>query len=404
MITKLTWRNLWRNRRRSFITMASVSFAVLLAILMQSFQKGIFDNLIKNVVSFYYGYVQVHKKGYWDERIIDNSFFVNDSLLNQFKQNAHVHEVVPRLETFVLGSVGNTTKGCMLIGTDAEKENNLSGLKNKIVSGSYFKNDESAAMVAEGLANRLGIKTNDTIVILGQGYQETMAAGKYPVKGIVHFGSPDLNDRVMYLPLSTAQSLLNADKLITSLAFAIDNPENMELIQKDIMAVAGNEYEVMNWQELMPEIANHIKADGASFYIFNGILYIIIAFGIFGTVLMMTTERRYEFGMLIAVGMKKIKLGTMLLTETILITVLGVVFGSLLSLPIILYFNNNPIRISGQVADIYERFGFEALFPTAVHPPIFITQSLIVLVIAFIIGLYPLWHISKLNPVTAMKK
>jgi len=404
MTAKLTWRNLWRNRRRTFITMASVTFAVLLAILMQSFQKGIFDNLVKNVVSFYYGYIQVHKKGYWDERTIDNGFFLNDSLLSRLKQNSHINEVVPRLETFVLASVGNTTKGCMLIGTDVEKENNLSVLKNKIISGTYFQNDESSAIVAEGLATRLNIKVNDTIVLLGQGYQGTMAAGKYPVKGIAHFGSPDLNDRVLYLPLSTAQTLLNAEQLVTSIAFAIDNPENMSMIQKDITTIAGNEYEVMNWKELMPEIANHIKADGASFYIFNGILYLIIAFGIFGTILMMTTERRYEFGMLIAIGMKKIKLGTMLLIETVLITVLGVALGLLLSFPVIFYFNRTPIRITGEMAEIYERFGFEALFPTAVHPPIFLTQSLVVLVIAFIIGLYPLWHIGKLNPVTAMKK
>lgn len=401
---QLTWRNLWRNRRRTFITMASVTFAVLLAVLMQSFQKGIFDNLIKNVVSFYYGYIQVHKKGYWDERTIDNGFFENDSLLNHLKQNSHINEVVPRLETFVLASIGNTTKGCMLVGTDVERENNLSGLKAKINSGTYFKNDEAAAIVTEGLANRLNIKVNDTIVVLGQGYQETMAAGKYPVKGIAHFGSPDLNDRVMYLPLSVAQTLLNADKLITSLAFAIDNPENMELIQKKLTAISGSNYEVMNWKELMPEIANHIRADGGSFYIFNGILYLIIAFGIFGTILMMTTERRYEFGILIAIGMKKIRLGTMLLIETILITSLGVLLGLLLSFPVVMYFQQNPIRIHGNVAEIYERFGFEALFPTTLHPPVFLTQALVVLVIAFLVGLYPLWHITKLDPVTAMKK
>lgn len=404
MTTKLTWRNLWRNRRRTFITMASVTFAVLLAVLMQSFQKGIFDNLVKNVVSFYYGYIQVHKKGYWDERIIDNGFFADDSLSKQLKQNPHINEVVPRLETFVLASVGNTTKGCMLVGTDVEKENNLSGLKSKIVSGYYFINDESAAIVAEGLASRLNIKVNDTIVILGQGYQETMAAGKYPVKGIAHFGSPDLNDRVMYLPLSTSQALLNADNLITSLAFGIDDPENMEQIQKEITTITGSDYEVMNWKELMPEISNHIKADGASFYIFNGILYLIIAFGILGTILMMTTERRYEFGMLIAIGMKKFRLGTMLLIETLMITLLGVILGSLLSLPVVLYFQQNPIRIHGDVAEIYERFGFEALFPTALHPPVFLTQALVVTVIAFVIGLYPLWHIARLNPVIAMKK
>lgn len=404
MITKLTWRNLWRNRRRTLITMGSVTFAVLLAILMQSFQKGIFDNLIKNVVSFYYGYVQVHKRGYWDERIIDNGFFLNDSISNRLKLNPHIKEVVPRLETFVLASVGNTTKGCMLIGTDVDKENKISSLKNKIVGGTYFKNDEPAAIVAQGLAGRLNINVNDTIVILGQGYQETMAAGKYPVKGVVYFGSPDLNNQVLYLPLATSQMLLNAEGLITSLAFAIDDPDNMDLIQKEIALAVGSEYEIMNWKELMPEIANHIKADGIGFYIFTGILYLIIAFGIFGTILMMTTERRYEFGMLIAIGMKKIRLGAMLLIETVMITLLGVGLGLLLSFPVIVYFNKNPIRISGKVAEIYERFGFEALFPTAVHTPIFFDQSLVVLAVAFAIGLYPLWHIGKLEPVTAMKK
>jgi len=404
MIAKLTWRNLWRNKRRTFITMASVTFAVFLAILMQSFQKGVFDNLVKNVVSFYYGYIQIHKNGYWDEQVLDNSFAYNDSLAKQLNLNTHIKEIVPRIETFVLASIGTNTKGCMLVGTDALKENELTGLKNKIINGAYFNNNENVALVAEGLAKRLNISVNDTIVLLGQGYQGAMAAGKYKVKGIVHFGSPALNDGLVYLPLITAQSLLNAENMITSIALAIDDPENISLIQKEVIQITGKEYEVMNWTELMPEIANHIKADGASFYVFTGILYLIIAFGIFGTILMMTAERRYEFGMLIAIGMKKIRLGLILLYETILITILGVISGILISLPFTIYFNQKPLRFTGEIADIYERFGFEALFPTALDNGIFITQSMIVLIIAFIIGLYPLWHISRINPVNAMKK
>jgi putative ABC transport system permease protein len=404
MIAKLTWRNLWRNRRRTIITMASVTFAVLLAILMQSFQKGVFDNLVKNVVSFYYGYVQVHATGYWNEQVLDNSFAFNDTLFNQLKQQPHVKEVVPRIETFVLASVGNNTKGCMLVGADLEKENNLSGLKSKITKGQYLQGTEPAAMIAEGLAQRLNISVNDTIVLLGQGYQGAMAAGKYPVKGILHFGSPALNDGLLYLPLPIAQSFLSAENMLTSLSLAIDAPENMDLIQRDVMALTGNAYEVMNWKELMPEIANHIRADGASLYVFTGILYLIIAFGIFGTILMMTAERQYEFGMLIAIGMKKMRLGLMLLYETLLITIVGVLAGILLSLPLVIYFSNQPPRLTGEMAKVYEEFGFEPLFPTALEPGIFITESLVVLVMALIIGLYPLWHVSRINAVSAMKK
>ncbi len=399
----MVWRNLWRNRRRTLITMASITFAVLLAILMQSLQKGIFDNLVKNVVSFYHGYVQIHKKGYWSEQVLDNSFAMNDSLVNELKKNKHISEVVPRIETFVLASESNITKGCMVVGTEPAKEDYLTHLKSKVIAGEYLQSNDTAALIAEGLAKRLNISLNDTIVLLGQGYQGAMAAAKFKIKGIVHFGSPALNDGLVYLPLATAQNFLSAENMLTSMALAIDKPENMEMIQKSAIGIMGSSYEVMNWKELMPEIANHIKADGVSFYIFTGILYFIIAFGIFGTILMMTAERQHEFGMLIAIGMKKNKLGQMLMGETFLIAILGVLLGIVISLPIVIVFNLHPPRVTGQMAAVYEQFGFEATFPTAVDANIFLIQSGIVLLIAFIIGLYPLWHAQKMNPITAMR-
>ena len=404
MIFKLTWRNLWRNRRRTLITMTSVTFAVLLAILMQSFQKGVFDNLVKNVVSFYYGYIQLHKYGYQDEQVLDNGFLFSDSLEKKLNNYSQIKTFVPRLETFILASSGDITKGCMLAGTDPEKEDILTGIKTKITYGSYINNDDDDIVIAAGLAERLNLHVNDTIVLLGQGYHGTLAAGKYKIKGVAKFGSPQLNDALLFLPLAQAQSFLNAEGLLTSISLAIDNPTDMESIQKDVIAMTGIDYEVLNWKQMMPEIDNHIKADSFSAYIFNGILYLIIAFGIFGTILMMTTERRYEFGMFIAIGMKKSKLGKMLLGETIMITALGVTVGLLLSLPIVLYFNQNPIQLTGRTAVIYERFGFEALFPTALYPPIFLNQAIIVLIIALLIGFYPLWHIAKIDPVKAMKK
>ena len=160
----------------------------------------------------------------------------------------------------------------------------------------------------------------------------------------------------------------------------------------------------MSWQEMMPEIANHIRADGFSFYVFSGILYLIIGFGLFGTILMMTLERTHEFGMLIAIGMKKSKLKLILLGETFLITLLGVLLGILLSLPSVIYLQEKPIRFSGEIAKAYEQFGFEAIFPAEFNLAIFFAQSLIVLCMAILIGLYPLWFVNGLNPVEAMKK
>lgn len=403
MILKLIWRNLWRNSRRTLITMASIAFAVLAAILMQSFQIGVFNNLIKNVVGYYSGYVQIHQKGYWDEQVLDNCFVVDDALTNKLKQYPEINKLVPRLETFILASKESTSKGCMLIGTDAVKENNLTKLKSKLTSGEYFQNNEAAALVAEGLAKRLSLKANDTLVLFGQGYHGTMAAGKFKIKGIIHLASPEMNDSFVYLPLAATQYFLNAENRLTSISLGLVDPENTDNLTKKLRETVGQNYEIMKWQEMMPDIANHIKADGFSFYVFSGILYLIIGFGLFGTVLMMTAERTYEFGMLIAIGMGKRKLEIMLLGETLFITMLGVVLGILLSLPLVIYLNKKPLRFSGDIAKVYEQFGFEAIFPTSVDLKIFFTQSIIVLFMALLIGLYPLYFIKGLDPVKAMK-
>jgi ABC-type lipoprotein release transport system permease subunit len=384
--------------------MASIAFAVLFAIIMKSFQDGVFNNLIKNVVGYYSGYVQIHQKGYWDEQVLDNCFAIDNSLIEKLQQNPQINVIVPRLESYVLISKGNSTKGCMLVGTDAVKENELTQLKNKIIKGSYFNNNEEVVILAEGLAKRINASVNDTIVLFGQGYHGVMAAGKFKIKGILHLSSPAMNDAFVYLPLSATQYYLSAENRLTSLSLGIENPEKMNEVVKTLEPSIGKNYEVMPWQEMMPEIANHIKADGFSFYIFSGILYLIIGFGLFGTILMMTVERMYEFGMLIAIGMKKSKLKIILLGETFLITLLGVVLGILLSMPSVIYLQEKPIRFSGEIAKAYEQFGFEALFPAEFDLKIFFTQSLIVLFMALLIGLYPLWFVSGLNPINAMKK
>lgn len=404
MILKLLWRNLWRNSRRTLITIASIAFAVLFAIVMKSFQNGVFNNLIKNVVGYYSGYVQIHQKGYWEEQVLDNCFSLDNSTIKILQENPQIIEIVPRLETFVLISKENSTKGCLLVGTDAIKENKLTQLKSKLINGAYFENNEEAVLLAEGLAKRINARTNDTIVLFGQGFHGAMAAGKYKVKGIVHLASPAMNDAFVYLPLSVAQYYLSAENRLTSLSLGIDKAENKNDITQNIKSTMSDKYEVMPWQEMMPEIANHIKADGFSFYIFSGILYLIIGFGLFGTILMMTIERTYEFGMLIAIGMKKGKLRLILLGETFLIAFLGVILGMLLSLPTVIYLQEKPIRFSGEIAKAYEQFGFEAIFPAEFNLGIFLNQSVIVLFMSVIIGLYPLWFVNNMNPVKAMKK
>lgn len=404
MMLKLVWRNLWRNRRRTAITAASIAFAVLFAILMQSYRIGVFNNMIKNVVGYYSGYIQIHQNGYWNEQVIDNCFETNDSLLNKVKENTQIVEIAPRIETFILISKGEKTKGCMLVGTDAIKENNLTELKKKVVKGEYLKNGNSTLLLGQGLAQRLGVSVNDTVVLFGQGYHGVLAAGKYKIIGIVDLHSPVMNNSFVYIPLKEAQSLLSAENRLTSLSLKLDDSKNLQTVLWNLKLKLESKYEAMSWEEMMPELSTHVKADTISFSVFVGILYLIIAFGFFGTVLMMTAERKNEFGMLIAIGMKKTTLKIVLLCETLLITIIGVTIGMAISLPIVIYLSKNPIRFTGEMAEAYQQYGFEPILPTELVPSVFFLQAIIVLCMALLVGLYPLWHIQRLTLINALKK
>jgi len=403
-LIKLAWRNLWRNRGRTSITIAAIFFAVILSVTASSLKTGIFDNLVKNVVSFYTGYIQVHKKGYQDEQILDNSFIASSSTEQKILSQKNIEGIAPRLESFALASSGNITKGCMIVGIVPLKEDKITFLQNKLIDGNYLSENEHAVLLGKGFAERLKLHVHDTIVLIGQGYHGSTAAGKYPVKGILRFGSPQLNDKILFLPLSAAQDFFDAGGLITSYILSIRDEKSIDLTTANIQSKIGSDYEVMSWGELMPDIRQHIRTDSNNMKVVQGVLYLLICFGIFSTLLMLMVERRFEMGMLVAIGMKKGKLMILLFIESILTVLAGCVGGIMVSIPLVFYLNKNPIRIGGETAKAYERFGFEAVFPTSTDASIFIYQGIVVLIIGILLSSYPLYKVIRLNPVTAMKK
>jgi ABC-type lipoprotein release transport system permease subunit len=403
-LIKLAWKNMWRNRSRTIITMAAIFFAVVLSVATSSLREGIFDNLIKNVVSFYTGYVQVHKQGYQDEQILDNGFEASDAIEQRILKQENVSGVTPRLESFALASAENVTKGCTVVGIVPEKENRITALKDKIAHGTYLNSNDNAVLLSQGLAERLKLQLNDTIVIIGQGYHGSTAAGKYRIKGIARFGSPELNDKTIFMPLATAQEFYGAPGMITSYILSLHSTKNPEPTAAGVAAALGNNFEVLTWGDIIPDIRQHIETDTGNAKYVQGVLYMLICFGIFGTLLMMMVERKFEMGMLVAIGMKKIKLMLLLLIESVFTVFGGCVLGIAASIPVVYYFNRCPIKIGGDTAAAYQRFGFEPIFPTSPDPSIFIRQGIMVLVIGLILSLYPMYKVMFLNPVTAMRK
>lgn len=404
-LSKLAWRNLWRNRRRTLITLASVLMAVILAIAIRSFQKGVYGNMIGNAVSFSTGYIQIHAKGYWDDQSINNSFEATGRVQKAINNTAGISISVPRLESFALASSGQHTKGVEVMGIDPGQEQKMNGLGKKIVQGQYLSGGEGQGiLVGDGLAKYLHLQLGDTLILLGQGYHGTTAAGQYRIQGIFHYPLDQMNNMLVYLSLPDARSLMIAPNRLTSISLMLKSPNDIDKVSASLQHSLDSNWEVMQWPVMNKTLLQEIEGDNAGGLIMLGILYLVVAFGVFGTILMMTLERKKEFAVMIAIGMHRAKLISVVILETIFIGLLGILAGAVLVFPLVLYLHLNPIRLSGAAAQTYQQFGIEPVLPTSVDPHIFLYQGITVLCIALISALYPLWYINKFKLAETLKQ
>ncbi|PTM05358.1 MAG: ABC transporter permease [Bacteroidetes bacterium] len=404
MLLKLAWLNIWRNKRRTIITATSVFFAVLLAILFRSLTDGIYDNMIHNVVSYSSGYLQIHQKGYWEEQSIDNSFEEDGQLYQDLLNNPNVTQLMPRLQTFALASNTDKTKGVLILGIDPVKEKAVNNLHKKITDGQYIETiNDSAVVLGEGLASQLKLKVNDTLVLLGQGYHASSAAAKFRVKGLIKLGAIELNNNVVYMPLQQSQYMHGAENRLTSVSVMLAKTTNLERLKQTLQeSIEADTYEVMSWKEMMPEMDQFIEADSTAHYIIIGVLYFVISFGLFGTLLMMIFERQHELGILIAIGMKKYLLAIILLLESAMISLIGCFMGVIAGFLVIKWFTAYPIHFTGELKEIYEDYGIESIVYFSSHEKIFIIQTLVVLLLSILLAFYPGYKVIKLKPVEAI--
>ena len=467
---KIAWRNLWRNRRRTIITAASIFFAVFFAVIMRSYQLGSYDHMINNVIESFTGYLQVQHVKYQDNPLIDNSFDYNDSIASAISGIDKVISVTPHLESFTLASSGMQTKGVAVIAIDPVKEKNFSDPESKLVkyritneaikqmkteavipenvlekvnknldrsysssarlklelglpdednelflpeilkcseiSNGFLTKDDEGILVSDKLASYLKVTIGDSVILMGQGYHGVSATGIFPVRGIIKMPSPEIDNKLIIMTIPAAQKFFDAEGKITSLVVNLTDKSNrtIKTAKARINSLLPDKNTIAKtWYELNPILYQQIQGDSQSGMAMLGVLYFIIFFGIFGTVLMMVSERKREFGVLVAIGMQKKKLKRIVTIEMILLGAIGLVSGLLASVPLILYFYYYPIVLKGDMANMMEDYGWDAVMPTAWFGPYFYWQVVIVAFMVILATLYPLRKIGKLKEIEALR-
>jgi ABC-type lipoprotein release transport system permease subunit len=425
--------------------------------------------MYKNAIESYSGYIQVQHQDFWDEKIVDNTFGFDPELEQQILADENVKATIPRFESFALASNGPQTKGVMVMGVDPGKEKHLSKITDKLVQyrlspeaveritqdsklpvkvkelAQLFENsaytsaarlqldldidDKNApelmpsikahtafqngsikigqpgVWVGDKLSQYLQLGIGDTIVLISQGYHATTAAGKYEIKGIVKIPLPDIDNKIVYLPLDVCQGLYNAEGNLTSLALAVKDNQDKAIARtvERIQALIPEDRKVMEWREMNEVVVSQMDADDKGGQIMLGILYLVIAFGVFGTVLMLTAERKREFGVLVAIGMQKRKLASIMTLEMLLIGLIGILAGSVVASLVILYGVDHPIIFKGEMAKIFEEYGMEPKMAFWNIDTYYVWQMVIVAFMVLLAMTYPVRKIFGMQVVNALR-
>ncbi|PJB00894.1 MAG: ABC transporter permease [Ignavibacteria bacterium CG_4_9_14_3_um_filter_36_18] len=405
LLLLLAWRNVWRNKRRSFITLSAVAFAALMAIAMRGIQLGTYALNYKTIIETFPGYIQIQKIGYKKNPSLNKAFVYSENLETKLISMHGVTGSSPRINADGLVSFGDVSLGAAVFGIIPEKEKNVSTIFEKLNEGNFFGYDSTNEIVVgyKLLAN-LDAKIGDEIVILSQGYDGSLGNMKYKISGTVKTGNTVFDAMAVFIGLKSAHQLLGMDTKVNTIAIKVSSLEKTNPVRNEIKSVINNpELVVLTWEEIMLELKQSMEFDNVSGIFFLGILIIIVAFGILNTVLMSVTERFREFGVVLAIGMPQINLVQVVYIETFFITLLGILIGNIAGYFVNYYIVLNPIILGGGLAEVYAEYNFVPRLESSLDVMIFLNVSISIIVISIISCFYPAYKTYKLEPLKGIR-
>ncbi len=404
---KMAWRNLWRNPRRTLLTIAAISFAGIILVFMLSFQLGSYDVMINTSVKTSTGHLQIQPQGYLEDKEMRRVIQAPQPITDILADMEGLEGYTLRANGFCLVSSSERTQGVLLTGIDPEKEARVSTLKSLIRKGEYLENDSSyGVLVGDLLAHNMKLKVKDELTVLGQGLDGSVAAAVLEVKGIFKSGLTEMDRNMALMPLSDFQEIFSMGESVHEVVVLVDSLLKVEGVKQTIAArlnqlPQGKDLAVLDWMEIMPGLLQGIEMDLVSGLIMYAVLIIVVAFSIFNTFLMAIFERTREFGVLLAVGTTPTRLTRLVLLESVCMTLIGIAIGIIAGSLVTLYFQTHGIYISG-AEEMLKEYGL----PSRLYPRLSIisavTGPLAVFVITFISAVFPALKIRRIEPVEAM--
>ena len=408
----MAWRNIWRNPRRTALTILAIMFACVLLIFMLSFQFGSYETMINTSVSIHTGHLQVQAEGYQADPEIRTVIPDPLPVMRALDAIPAVKACAPRARAFALVSSRQRTEGIMVEGVDPAREARVSTLSDIVDQGAYLDRAQNAdglpeALIGCLLARNLKVTVGDELTLLGQGRDGSIAATVLRVRGITRSGLDEFDRSAIQIPLDRFQDVFTMGTAVHEIVVVGHRLADTPIIEAALKAPLSKidvvpPLTVLSWEALMPGLKQAIRMDLVSGAIFYLILIMVVAFSILNTFLMAIFERTHEFGVMMAMGISPGRLARLVLAESAGMTLVGVISGMLLGCLVTGYFMHAGIHL-GDAAEISRQFGIPSILYPQLTPVSITAGPLAVLCITMLAALYPALKLRHLQPVEAMQ-
>jgi len=402
---RMSWRNLWRHKRRTWLTVGAMIFSNLLLVFMISLQFGSYRMMIDNTLKAYTGHIQIQRDGYLDDQKMRSSIDDIIPLAEEIRNKLGTRNVATRGVAFAMTSSEQRSYGLQIIGVEPQFEPNVSTLPGLITNGKYFT-DIGAAEIIIGsvLARNLQVGIGDELTLLGGGRDGSFAAGVVNVIGIFDSGNTDIDRLMAQLPLVYFQSLFGMNSHGHNIVINAKDLTMVDALMQDVSRILETRKGLvaLDWQALQPGLKQAIQADMTSAWFMYAVLIILVAFSVLNTQLMSVLERTREFGTMMALGFKPTRLGALVVTETFFMSGLGLILGAALGAILTYYLSIVGFSYPG-MEEMADRFNLaDKIYPTLSLLSIFLGPG-IVFICSLIASIYPAVRLYFLQPINAMK-
>ncbi len=404
---RLAWKNIWRNRRRTIITLTAIAFSIMLVQAVHNLSYGVYAGMVDSGVRAGTGHIAVYRNNYLESRD-EILHFRDGSLVDDIAQIDGVEQVLPRLYIPALAQSSRESRGVLLIGVDPDRERRINPfLKTLPADGMIRSADSRDAVIGVRLLNELQIRPGQKFVVTAQHEDGTLHSELLRVRGVVSSGMKDIDSSLILVGRGRAALLTGNSGSVHELAVILSDARLEKTVHRQIAAKLPADQDILavSWEKAMPNLANAIKLDYASQKFIFIIILLIVTIGVINTLLMSVMERMREFGVILAMGSKPMTLRGLIMLEAVIMGLLAATIGTILGSLATWYLVAVGIDLAELVPDTLEFGGvvFDPVMRASWDPAWMIRIAVYVVGLTLAAAAYPAVKAGRTTPVEGMR-